>query len=590
MKLKLFLLFIIYNLSFYIVATATIRYVSKTATSTPPYTSWATASDSIQKCINICQNGDTVYVANGIYKETIIVNREIALIGSSMDSTVINAIGLASNKVIEFRTHATIKYLNVIGRNKNEANTYCLFNLVSNVNVEYCRLSNAFNTCALSGSSIVKNALIYNANTAFRSECPADTCHPELSNSVIYSTGNFSTIYLSFGGNPLITNNIIIDGEGVGIDSDYNKNLLISNNIVAGFKRQNIDVGSLRDSAILLNNNALYLKGEGTSIAINQGQKTKLRNNIIAYSDKGVGAGGTSLNSNYNLFWVNSINVANIATLGDSDIIADPMFVKDTVPNHAMNFDYHLQKYSPAIDKGDPNILDKDGTRSDNGVYGGPFGEIYTYQDLAPRPPRNLSALLDTFSIRVKWNKNTEADTSYYKVYRDTVINFAIDSTKLVSSQADTNYNQSIPHKIRKYVYKVTCVDNQGNESKPSEEIVVNITSINDYPMTINDYFLYQNYPNPFNPSTTIGYKLKERGYVKLMVYDIKGEMLSVLVNQEQEAGYYEVEFATSVGSLQSTVSNKNNIASGIYLYRIEVIGERNIPVYMEMKKMLLVK
>ena len=97
--------------------------------------------------------------------------------------------------------------------------------------------------------------------------------------------------------------------------------------------------------------------------------------------------------------------------------------------------------------------------------------------------------------------------------------------------------------------YKVTCVDNQGLESKPSEEIVVNITSINDYPMTINDYLLYQNYPNPFNPSTTIGYKLKERGYVKLMVYDIKGELVSVLVNQEQEAGYYEVEF--SVSSIQ---------------------------------------
>ncbi|MBK7497929.1 MAG: hypothetical protein IPI19_02200 [Ignavibacteriales bacterium] len=42
----------------------TIRYVSKTGTSTPPYTSWQTAADSIQKCINICVDGDTVYVAN----------------------------------------------------------------------------------------------------------------------------------------------------------------------------------------------------------------------------------------------------------------------------------------------------------------------------------------------------------------------------------------------------------------------------------------------------------------------------------------------------------------------------------------------
>lgn len=106
--------------------------------------------------------------------------------------------------------------------------------------------------------------------------------------------------------------------------------------------------------------------------------------------------------------------------------------------------------------------------------------------------------------------------------------------------------------------------------------------------MTINDYFLFQNYPNPFNPGTTIGYKLKERGYVKLMVYDIKGELVSVLVNQEQEQGYYEVDFYGS--SIQHQLSAIHNLASGIYLYRIEVIGERNIPVYTEMKKMLFIK
>jgi hypothetical protein len=61
--------------------------------------------------------------------------------------------------------------------------------------------------------------------------------------------------------------------------------------------------------------------------------------------------------------------------------------------------------------------------------------------------------------------------------------------------------------------------------------------------MTISDFVLYQNYPNPFNPSTKIGYQLKQRAYVKLMVYDIKGELISVLVNKEQNAGYYEVEF-----------------------------------------------
>ena len=106
--------------------------------------------------------------------------------------------------------------------------------------------------------------------------------------------------------------------------------------------------------------------------------------------------------------------------------------------------------------------------------------------------------------------------------------------------------------------------------------------------MTITDYVLYQNYPNPFNPSTKIGYQLKQRAYVKLMVYDIKGELVSVLVNKEQNAGYYEVEFSSS--SIQNPESSIRSLASGIYLYRIEVIGEGKIPVYTEMKKMLLIK
>ena len=160
----------------------------------------------------------------------------------------------------------------------------------------------------------------------------------------------------------------------------------------------------------------------------------------------------------------------------------------------------------------------------------------HTYKDLAPKAPRNLSALVDTNKITLRWNKNTEADTAYYKVYRDTVQNFAIDSTKLIGTTTDTFYIHSLLP-IGNYFYKVTCVDNQGIESKPSEEIIVNITSINDYPMTINDYLLYQNYPNPFNPSTTIGYKLKERGYVKLMVYDIKGELVKCISKSRTRSG-----------------------------------------------------
>ncbi|MBZ0201133.1 MAG: hypothetical protein K8H86_14770, partial [Ignavibacteriaceae bacterium] len=67
MKTKLFTktLFTLTFLLFTCAAFPTTRFVSKTGSSVPPYTTWATASDSIQKCINICNDGDTVIVANG---------------------------------------------------------------------------------------------------------------------------------------------------------------------------------------------------------------------------------------------------------------------------------------------------------------------------------------------------------------------------------------------------------------------------------------------------------------------------------------------------------------------------------------------
>ncbi len=94
MKLKKYfflLLFSLYivNSTFYITH-ATVRFVSKTGTSTPPYTSWQTAADSIQKCINICSFGDTVYVANGVYIEKIVMRHGLTLIGAGMDSCIID--------------------------------------------------------------------------------------------------------------------------------------------------------------------------------------------------------------------------------------------------------------------------------------------------------------------------------------------------------------------------------------------------------------------------------------------------------------------------------------------------------------------
>jgi hypothetical protein len=316
-----------------------------------------------------------------------------------------------------------------------------------------------------------------------------------------------------------------------------------------------------------------------------------VKNNVISKTMLGIGAGGTqNLLVKYNNFWNNNTNAVGF-TPDTTNISVDPMVVNyDTTQGE---LDFHLQKYSQLIDAGDPNILDKDGSRSDIGLYGGLYGESYIYVDLPPRTPVNLTANIDSNIVTLKWNRNTESDFSYYNLFYDTTKNFQVDSTKLVSSQSDTFYYFVIPPETDSLYFKLTAIDNQGNESNPSEEVGVVVTSVEDEWKPVNNYILYQNYPNPFNPSTKIGYKLKDKGYVKLYLYDIKGEQISVLVNEVQEAGYYEVLFDASIshsGEVRNLPGGRQGLASGVYIYQIFVKGENNIPVFSDIKKMLLVK
>jgi len=94
------------------------------------------------------------------------------------------------------------------------------------------------------------------------------------------------------------------------------------------------------------------------------------------------------------------------------------------------------------------------------------------------------------------------------------------------------------------------------------------------------EFRLEQNYPNPFNPTTTIQYQIpaspksspKERTSVTLRIYDILGSEVATLINDEQEAGYYEVNWDAS------------NLASGVYIYRLQTGS------FVSVKKMMLLR
>jgi len=90
--------------------------------------------------------------------------------------------------------------------------------------------------------------------------------------------------------------------------------------------------------------------------------------------------------------------------------------------------------------------------------------------------------------------------------------------------------------------------------------------------LVADDFYLEQNYPNPFNPSTSIQYRVSSISNVSLKVYDVIGNEVATLVNEEKSAGSYEVNF------------NAAGLSSGIYFYKLQAGS------LVETKKMILLK
>ena len=127
--------------------------------------------------------------------------------------------------------------------------------------------------------------------------------------------------------------------------------------------------------------------------------------------------------------------------------------------------------------------------------------------------------------------------------------------------------------------YRLKQIDNDG-AFKYSNIITV---ESGHAPSVPTEFILYQNYPNPFNPATTIKYSipslaLRERvseGRVRVLlkIYDILGNEVATLVNENKAPGYYEVGF------------NASGLSSGVYIYKLNIEGY-----YSAVKKLVVIK
>ena len=93
-----------------------------------------------------------------------------------------------------------------------------------------------------------------------------------------------------------------------------------------------------------------------------------------------------------------------------------------------------------------------------------------------------------------------------------------------------------------------------------------------DFSDVPEDFSLFQNYPNPFNPVTTISYELPKTGVVRLSIYNIKGQLVETLVNEQRSPGSYSATWYA------------NDVSSGLYFYKLTTENQTIT------KKMLLLK
>ena len=244
------------------------------------------------------------------------------------------------------------------------------------------------------------------------------------------------------------------------------------------------------------------------------------------------------------------------------------------------------QKFSSSIDylNGDPNLRDPDNKEEARNYLLGlnrigetpdpctwAYGEVRGGVDCSQvnpfywysgDPATNIG-WINTYSTDQRQMQNigpfTLEEGKEIEVFTAYVIGRDTNSVSSVTASKWNSWNAELLYILNFDTSYIVSVEELSTENNPSE------------------YILYQNFPNPFNPSTKIKYSIPPEGTqravsVQLKVYDILGNVIATLVNEEQGAGFYEIEFVAS------------QLSSGIYFYQLKA-GD-----FIQTNKMILLK
>ncbi len=179
-----------------------------------------------------------------------------------------------------------------------------------------------------------------------------------------------------------------------------------------------------------------------------------------------------------------------------------------------------------------------------------------------------FSAVVENGFAKLEWITATETNNSGYQIERKSGTDWEnigfVKGNGTTTERSSYSFVDNLSNlKAEKIYYRLKQIDFDGTAHYSN---TVEVSFLPD------QFMLMQNYPNPFNPSTTIKFALPKTSEVKLVVFNTLGQVVSELVNQKFDAGYYTVEF------------NAANLSSGIYYYRLEADN------FVSVKKMILIK
>jgi len=196
-----------------------------------------------------------------------------------------------------------------------------------------------------------------------------------------------------------------------------------------------------------------------------------------------------------------------------------------------------------------------------------------------------FTATIQMNNVNLIWRTETEINNLGFEIERasssttpllnEWVRIAFVEGNGTTTEPKDYSYSDDIKNiNANSLAYRLKQIDFDGSYEYSDVVLVESISPA--------DFELKQNYPNPFNPSTIIQYAIGSQQFVVLKVYDVLGEEMATLVNEEKPEGTYEINFS-AIGRSASG-GDAWNLTSGVYFYTLETGS------FIETKKMILIR